>query len=193
MCVIMTSGPLHRLASDFGLPPASVFSDVDSMLSAVDLDVIHVTTPPDSHYSVTVKALTAGAHVIGEKPMAVTTAETLAFYDIADQNGRLLAVDHSALLMPCVQQMTGVVRGGGLGDPIAFDCDFGHTEKQLDWIPYRDPFHWAYRVPGGILLNLIGHPASPMCGLLGEPEDITSTRLSPNFSRMMCPTCCTCR
>jgi predicted dehydrogenase len=172
-------GAAARLASDFGLPPASVFSDVDSMLSAVDLDVIHVTTPPDSHYSVAVKALTAGAHVIVEKPMAMTTVETLALYDMADRCGRLLAVDHSVLLMPCVQQMTEVVRGGGLGEPISFDCYFGHAEKQ-GAIPYRDPFHWAYRMPGGVLLNLITHPASLMCEVLGEPVEIRSTTLSRN-------------
>jgi hypothetical protein len=75
------------------------------MLSAVDLDVAHVTTPPDSHCSLTVRALTAGAHAIVEKPVAMTTAETLALYD-------------SPLLMPCFQRMTDVVQGGGLVDPM---------------------------------------------------------------------------
>lgn len=169
-----------RVVADHGLEDASCYDDPESMLNSVDLDVVHVTTPPDSHYRLAMEALDAGAHVIVEKPMALTTADAMAIFERADRAGRLVDVDHSLLLMPCVEAMIAVVRDGGLGEPIAFDCYFGHAEQGHS-IPYRDPSHWAYDMPGGVLLNLITHPASLMCELLGTPSDITATTIRRNI------------
>ena len=48
------------------------FTDYATMLREVRPDVVHMTTPPTSHYKLSVDALEAGAHVIVEKPITTT-------------------------------------------------------------------------------------------------------------------------
>ena len=57
-------------AERFGVPRWS--TDSPAMLEESRPDVVHVTTPPTSHYPLAMAALDAGAHVILEKPATVT-------------------------------------------------------------------------------------------------------------------------
>src|SRR6476620_10067799 len=60
-------------ASRFNVP--RWFTDHRQMLSEARPDVVHVTTPPTSHYRLAKDALAAGAHVLVEKPATVEFAE----------------------------------------------------------------------------------------------------------------------
>src|SRR6185437_7937236 len=47
------------------------YSDLKEMLHAVSPDVVHITTPPRSHYSLAKQCLESGSHVYLEKPFTV--------------------------------------------------------------------------------------------------------------------------
>ena len=49
------------------------FTDHHAMLERVRPDVVHITTPPQSHFKLAMDALAAGAHVIVEKPITVSS------------------------------------------------------------------------------------------------------------------------
>ena len=51
------------------------FSNVQEMLDAVKLDVIHIITPPPSHYQLGKMCLDAGCNVYIEKPFTLNTSE----------------------------------------------------------------------------------------------------------------------
>src|SRR5438105_1857098 len=53
------------------------FDDLEALLSETRPDVVHVTTPPTSHYDVATKCLDHGCHVYVEKPFTVNHAEAL--------------------------------------------------------------------------------------------------------------------
>lgn len=72
---------------------AAAYSDVETMLTGAQLDVIHICTPLDSHFSICKRALDAGIHVIVEKPLAATAAETETLLAAAsEQNVKLCPV-----------------------------------------------------------------------------------------------------
>src|SRR5262245_9966776 len=48
------------------------FEDLGAMLKESSPDVVHLTTPPQSHYALARQCLEAGAHVYIEKPFTVT-------------------------------------------------------------------------------------------------------------------------
>jgi predicted dehydrogenase len=100
--------------------------------------------------------------------MTLTLDETARLYEFAEPRQRLLCVGHSLLYMDCVQKALGLIRSGRVGRVVAAHCFFGHAEKQKT-IPYRGVSHWAYRLPGGPLINLVSHPASVLVELLGQP------------------------
>jgi len=56
----------EQIAVRYGVP--RWYSDVAAMLDAEKPDVLHITTPPQSHLALTRQAVAAGCHIFLEKP-----------------------------------------------------------------------------------------------------------------------------
>lgn len=76
----------QRLSVELG-GGADIFTDIDSMLSQSQPDVIHICTPLESHYPIAMQAIEAGVHVIVEKPMAASVAETEKLLEASRNKG----------------------------------------------------------------------------------------------------------
>src|SRR4051812_21863630 len=72
-----------QLAERFGI--AGQFSDVAAMLRSAAPDVVHITTPPQSHFALGAQSLNAGSHVYLEKPFTVTADEAESLIALAQQ------------------------------------------------------------------------------------------------------------
>src|SRR4051794_13129710 len=78
-------------AERFGVP--AWYTDHRHLLNETQPDVVHVTTPPTSHFSLALSAIDAGAHVLVEKPVTVNRAELDMLIDRASERGRILVED----------------------------------------------------------------------------------------------------
>ncbi len=159
-----------------------VSGDAFEFIRKNEVDIVHILTPPDSHYDLAKCALENNAHVLIEKPMTLTLKETESLFAIAKSLACKICVDHSLLCMNCVMRMLDRIRSGRMGRVISAHCFFGHTERKKT-IPYGGVSHWAYNMPGGPLTNLISHPASVLIELMGMPEEIVIT----NYARNVMP------
>lgn len=83
------------LADDLGT--STVRTDLAGLLADVTPEVIHVCTPSDSHYPLALIGLEAGCHVVVEKPVALSHADTCALLDRAREQGLLLCPAHQFL------------------------------------------------------------------------------------------------
>jgi len=63
------------------------FSDLTALLNEACPDVVHVTTPPESHFALGKQCLAAGCHVYIEKPFTLHTKEAEELIGLAEQNG----------------------------------------------------------------------------------------------------------
>lgn len=151
---------------------ATIHDSYESMLDS-GIDAIHILTPPISHAQLCSQALERGINVLVEKPFTTRYEEATSLYRLADENNAILCVDHSTLFMPNVRALLKRIDSGEFGRPVAFNCFYGHAEAK-NKIPYKDPKHWAYKMPGGILINHISHPASLLVELMGLPKSIVS-------------------
>jgi len=163
-------------------PEVRVYDDAFEFISENKFDIVHILTPPDSHYDLAKSALENNAHVLIEKPMTLTLKDTESLFVLAKNLGRKVCVDHSLLYMDCVQKMFNRIRSGQMGRVISAYCFFGHAEQKKT-IPYGGVSHWSYNMAGGPLTNLISHPASVLVELMGMPEDIMVT----NYARNLMP------
>ena len=68
-------------------PDARAYGDADALLAEMQPDVVHVLTSPASHAPLAIKAARAGAHVLVEKPVALSVEEADAMIDAARMNG----------------------------------------------------------------------------------------------------------
>src|SRR5262249_46290213 len=75
-------------------PNARVFADLSDCLSSCALDVVHVCTSAPTHAQLTEAALVAGKHVVVEKPLAESAAETARLLELARATNRRLIPVH---------------------------------------------------------------------------------------------------
>ena len=80
-----------------------VFPDIGELLPHVD--VVSVAVPTSAHHAVAKACLSAGKHVLVEKPIAVTSAEARELVQLAKERGLCLQVGHSERFNPVMQVM----------------------------------------------------------------------------------------
>lgn len=82
----------QRLAVKHGHP--AEFADLVECLTNRPVDVVHICTPAETHVELVTRALDAGKHVLVEKPLAETAAETVGLTQLASGRGVLLNPVH---------------------------------------------------------------------------------------------------
>jgi predicted dehydrogenase/nucleoside-diphosphate-sugar epimerase len=97
--VIALADPSERALDALGtiVPSAKRFASLTELLSAAEVDVIHICTPPASHEALAVEALDAGRHVYVEKPFASSFAAAERILGIADARGLKVSAGHQLL------------------------------------------------------------------------------------------------
>ena len=164
-------------AEKYGI--ANVKGSLLSLLDSVDLDVLHVTTPPPFHYECAKTALDRGKHVLVEKPVAFTAEEVTDLYDRAAARSLLLCPDFIHLFHPKMQQLLRLTESGELGRVV-------HVESQLcinldeESSEFRESqgLHWGHRLPGGLLRDYASHALYLALFFAGWPNDVQVARRS---------------
>ena len=148
----------QQLAERFRIP--GCFADVEEMLRAVSPDVVHVTTPPQSHYVIGRQCLEAGSHVLLEKPFTVTAAEAEALVHFAQQRGLSVTAGHNYQFTPEMIEMRRLVQDGFLGGrPVHLESHWSYDLGDVSYVGplLGNPNHWVRRLPGQLLHNIISH------------------------------------
>jgi predicted dehydrogenase len=122
-------------AAALGLPPA--YESFEAMLADPRVDVVHITTPNHLHYPQAAAALAAGKHVVCEKPLAMTSAETGELVRLAQASGLVHAVNFNIRFYPICRHLHQLVREGGLGDVRLVS---GHYLQ--DWLLLDTDWNW---------------------------------------------------
>ena len=101
-------------------PAATPYADLATALAAEHPDEVVVASPASLHRDQTLAAFDAGAHVLCEKPLAVTSADCAAMIDAAEAAGKVLGVGLMRRFLPSVQAIASLLRDGVLGAPRSF-------------------------------------------------------------------------
>ena len=110
VCGRSTTG---ELADELGATP---YDDLGRLLETEQPDVLHVCTPNAAHAGQTLLALEHGAHVVCEKPLAVSTTEAVEMARAAERAGRVAACCYHCRGYPLVRRMRGEIESGALGE-----------------------------------------------------------------------------
>jgi predicted dehydrogenase len=150
-----------QLAERFEIP--AWFTDVDEMLASVRPDVVHVTTPPQSHLEIGKKCVEAGASAYIEKPFTLNSADAEELIDLADRKGVKLTAGHNGQFTHAMNQMRRLVADGFLGGRAVhmeslYCYEFGDPAYAKALLGDCD--HWARKLPGSLLQNIMSHGVS---------------------------------
>lgn len=80
------------------------------------IDFVIIATPNDLHFPIAQTFLTAGIHVVCDKPLALSVDEGRQLVKLVESGTRLFALTHNYTGYPAVRQAREMVRGGELGE-----------------------------------------------------------------------------
>ncbi len=162
----------RRRAEAFARPRglSHVYESLQTMLDQQRLDVVHVLVPPDHHFAVANLALSAGAHVLLEKPMCADVADCGALLIQAERGGRCLGVNHNFLFHPAYEALRADVQAGRLGRLDHITITWNQELPQVRSGPFDI---WMLRDPRNIMLEIGSHTVAHMLDLVGPPEQMT--------------------
>ena len=165
-------------------PVGHHFSDVLELLSQARPDVVHITTPPESHFDVAKLCLEKGAHVYVEKPFTVCAEQAQELVELAEKKGLKLTVGHNEQFSHAARRMRTLVREGYLGGaPLhmeSYHC-YSLSDPSYARALLGDRQHWVRRLPGKLLQNIISHGIARVAEFLtsSEPRVIAHGFTSP--------------
>jgi predicted dehydrogenase len=134
------------------------YSDFDQMLEIEKPDVVHITTPPQSHLSLAKKCVDAGCHIYVEKPLAPNYSEAKELVDYAVRADRKLTIGYTYYFEPVARAARDLVQEGSLGEVVHLESFFGYDLCGPFGLPViSDRRHWLHRLPGKLAQNVIDH------------------------------------
>jgi len=159
----------RQLAERFKID--GVFSGADEMLKAVLHDVVHITTPPQSHYPLARACLEAGSHVYLEKPFTVIAEEAESLIELAERKKLKITAGHNLQFTLEMLEMRRLVNEGFLGGkPIHLESHFSYDlgDKNYAAALLGDRQHWVRQLPGQLLHNIISHGVARLAEFLSD-------------------------
>lgn len=135
------------LAQRLGIP--RVYADLDDLLGDSSVGAVHVASPNTAHFDQARRLLEAGRHVVCEKPLAVTSAETSALCRLTqDRPRQAAAVNYNVRFYALCHEMRARLARGDIGRVLSVTGSYTQ-----DWLLYPNDFNWRVEPDGGTNLR----------------------------------------
>ena len=143
-----------------------VFADYKEMLSVIKPDIVTIATESGKHRDIAIDCLNAGAHVICEKPMALSTKDAQDMIDAAEKNNKKIAVCFQNRFNAPVQKLREAYDKNRFGRIL-------HGMVQVRWnrneAYYAEaPWRGTWEQDGGTLMNQCTHGIDLLQWMMGE-------------------------
>ena len=159
----------EQLAARYAVP--RWYCDVASMLEVEKPDVLHITTPPQSHLALARQAFAAGCHVFLEKPVAPRHCDAEAIVAAAVAAGKKLAVNYWPNYEAPALELRRLFETGALGSPVHVESFLGYDlAGEYGTALKRDPGHWVHRLPGKLFQNVLDHVLNKITPYLDDDQ-----------------------
>lgn len=125
----------QRTARQYGI--ARAYGDYREMLQDPEIQCIHNCTPNHLHFSINRDIILAGKHVLSEKPLGTSRAETEELVRIAEEAGVVNGVCFNYRHYAMVQHLRAMIADGRLG---TIRLIRGHYLQ--DWLSKDSDYNW---------------------------------------------------
>jgi scyllo-inositol 2-dehydrogenase (NADP+) len=149
-------------------PDAKTFTDASEMLRSGEIDLVVISTPPQSHFVWAKEALNQGLHVVLEKPMALTRDECDELMAIAGRLDRLLVVYQNRRYDLDFLTIKRLVEDGVIGDIFAVETFVGGYSRPCSF------WHSDAEISGGAIFDWGSHFIDQILSLMKSPVEHVS-------------------
>jgi len=127
------------------------YPSLDAVLDDPAVEVVHVTSPNHLHVPQARQILEAGRHVVCEKPLGMSAADSAGLVGLAARSGLVNAVNFNIRFYPLHQHVRELVASGGLG---TVRLVTGHYLQ--DWLLFQTDWNWRLEPDKGGSLRAVG-------------------------------------
>jgi predicted dehydrogenase len=161
----------ERIATEYQIPKTSIYSyeNFDEIAHNPAVDAVYVALPNSMHAEYTIRAAKAGKHVLCEKPMATSVADSEAMIAACKAANVKLMVAYRCHYEPTNLRAVQLIRQGALGQAQAIESAFGFNIARGEWRLDR-------KLAGGGPLYDVGIYSLNACRYLTgeEPQQISA-------------------
>jgi predicted dehydrogenase len=165
-----STGNIGRAEDFLDLSGLDLYTDLDEMLDGAGLDAVSIALPTYLHTESSIKALSAGVHVLCEKPMALNVEDCRLMIEAAEQSDKILQIGHCVRFWPEYVIARNIIRSGEYGKVVAA------TFQRLGASPLWSADNWLMneKLSGGMALDLHIHDTDFVQYLFGMPKAVYS-------------------
>lgn len=165
---------MEKLNSGFGLPDSGMFTDFEAFVNA-DFDVAVIATPIEFHADQSIKAMSAGKHVLCEQTAAYTIDDCQRIIDTVNRTGRTYMMAENYSFYHCVLEWKKKIDAGALGKIYHAEGEYIHEIVNLLVDPETGERKWRYpRAP----IWYCGHSLGPLLFLM-QDRVVKATGVTP--------------
>ena len=160
------------------------FTDVQEMLAVTKPDVVHIATPPQTHFELAKHCLESRTHVYVEKPFTLFEEQAQILVRLAEEKGLKITAGHDDQFSHVARRMRALVQSGYLGNgAVHMDSYYSYEIGRTGYAGalLGDPQHWVRKLPGKLLHNIISHGIARVAEFLttDSPQVIAHGFTSP--------------
>ena len=162
LVALVSSDPKNRrlLSVRYGIEAVCGYDGLERIIHDARVDAVYIATPNESHRVFTERAMAAGAHVLCEKPMAMTVEDCEAMLAAAKKHDRKLMIAYRLHFEEATLKAIDTARSGKLGELRSFSASFSHQIRRGD-------LRTEAEEGGGALADLGPYPVNAVRNLFG--------------------------
>lgn len=134
-------------AKSYGIQKA--YGSYDELLNDPAIDFVYISLPNSMHYEWASKALSAGKHVLVEKPFTSNAIEAEALVKQASESGKILMEAFHWQFHPAAHAWRALLESGEHGKIITTDAVMCASPG----VPHGD-IRWQFELAGGALMDM---------------------------------------
>lgn len=134
--IVGSSPEKSRLVAETLHLPAK-YESFQDVLDDASIDAVHLTTPNRFHFEQASAVLSAGKHVLCEKPLAMNSEQSTELVRLAKSNGLAAGVAYNIRFYPLCHEAAARRKSGELGDVLHVQGSYVQ-----DWLIHETDFNW---------------------------------------------------
>jgi predicted dehydrogenase len=171
----------RRKAGELGIDRA--YASLEEALADPEASVFHLAVPNHLHFPLAKKVLQAGKHVVCEKPLAMTSAESAELLALARGSGRVCAVNYNLRFYPLVREARERIAKGEVGK-----IHLVHGSYLQDWLLYDTDWNWRLESGKGGALRAVSDIGTHWLDMVGfvtglEAESVFADTVTVHAAR----------
>ena len=128
---------------------ANWYTDPQKLIGNKEIDMVHIVTPPNTHFNLSLYAIQNRKHVLCEKPLALSKKDADILINTAKQYEVIIPVNFLLRYVKIVEIVKNIIDSGILGYPLrAYFENYASDE-------YMGLEHWFWnkKISGGIFIE----------------------------------------